>query len=526
MRRERFTHDVLFRWEVRYTSKQTIAVNFDLKFENITDINPSFAKARVAIAYAGRNRNRSAIPKEVFEEALPSLFYCPVVGRYDPEKDDFGGHDIRVVRGQDGNLQVENATVPFGVVFAGADHVCWETVTEADGTQREYLFCDVILWKRQYGYDRLAAQDTWHQSMEINVERYMIDSDGYCNIEKMYYEALCILGNDVEPCFESASVQLSTETAVSSYRTQFSAMLDELRQIPDFQNLNFDFSGKNQSKGGRYTLNFTNEVRDRILAEFGFAAEELTFEITPEMTEAEFRAALGAMKQTESASFSLTYRQRREAIEQALEPEITRDGSGRVVSETDYYLVDFDDTYAFLERYVWTADDSRCTKGRRKYVIDEGTNTASLEGAFEEMVVQWLTLEENEKLMTSRNAFEQLTADYEAYQASHSYENTEVEELRQFRQERLDGDHKNEIDAVLAEFADLSENEEFTALCADGAAYRFSDAEDLRKECYAIRGKSVKVKFEVKPKAGVVKIPMEQSPAAAGRYGDLFDRYG
>lgn len=535
--------------------KQLIGVNFALKFENIEDINPSFAKARIGIAYAGRNRNKSCIKKNVFEEAVPSLFYCPVVGRYDPDKDDFGGHDIRVVHNSDGDLEITNATVPFGVVFAD-NGVAWEEVVEADGTKREYLFCNVILWKRQYGYERLASQDTWNQSMEIHVDQYVIDSDGYCDIEKMYFEALCILGNDVEPCFESASVQLASEAAVTSYRLQFSAMLDELREIPEFKDMKFNF------EGGKNELNFTEEVRDQILAEFGLTLDQLDFEITEEMTEEQFRSAIEAMKtdseetfenddssagesETEAsgsgehedgdpagseeftASFAATYHQKYEAIQNALDPVVVYDGSNKIVSETYFWIEDFDDTHVFVERRTWTANDCEVKYGRFQYAFNDADMTASITGDFEEMVMRWLTLEENAKLEQSRNAFEALTTEYEEYKASHSTEDSEVEELRQFRNDRLACDHRDAVDAVLSEFEDLTENEEFVALTAGENAYSFKNADDLREKCFAIRGKAMTpVKFSKKSKNDTIKIGIASEETAPSRYGDLFSRYG
>ena len=523
-------------------TKQLIGVDFNLKFENVEDINPSFAKARVGIAYAGKNRNKSKINKEVFEDAIPSLFYCPVVGRYDPEKNDFGGHDIRVVRNQDGDMSIENATVPYGVVFAD-NNVCWETVVEADGTEREYLFCNVILWKRQYGYECLASQDTWHQSMEINVERYVVDADGYCDIEKMYFEALCILGNDVEPCFESASVQLATDAAVSNYRLQFSAMLNELRELPEFSEMKFDFGGVDPQEGGKNELNFTEEVRDQILAEFGLALDALNFEITEEMTEEEFRAALEAMQtppaaeefvtdepaENEVVSFSATYRQKFDALQNALEPIVKYDGVGKVVEEVYFWATDFDDTHVFVERATWNASgDYERDNGRFQYAFDEAEMTASIVGEFELMIMRWLTVEENAKLEQSRNAFEALSGEYEAYKATHSVEDAEVEELKQFKQDRLDADHRIAVDAILAEFEDLGETEEFMALTAEEnkAAYAYEDLDALRKECFAIRGmNNIPAKFTKQAKPGVVKIGLQDEPVVQSRYGDLFSRY-
>lgn len=510
-------------------NKQKIGVDFSLRFENIVDLNPSFAAARVAIAYPGRNRNFSDISKETFEKALPSLKNVPLVGRYDEDKDDFGGHDIKVKKNGEGNYVIVNATVPFGVV-PESSNVEWQMVTEEDGTQREYLFCDVILWKRQNGYERLAQQNTWHQSMEIGVNRYTVDKDGYCVIEDMDFEALCILSDSVEPCFESASVQMATPAAVANYKSQFSEMLSELKtfaaECPEKFGLKFEH------KEGNNTL--TEEMKKQILAEYSLTLEDLKFEIQEDMGEAAFRAELGKMKAAaqgaDTQSFSATYRQKREALSNALDPIIVKDGAGNVVSETYTWVEDFDDTHVFVERMTYTANDREDKYGRMAYVFDESTLTATITGEFEEMVQQWLTLEENEKLQQSRNAFELLTQEFDAYKASHQTSDEDVAALQEFQNKALQMGHQAEINAVLDEFSEkLGKNEEFMALTENDneKAYAYESAEDLRKECYMIAGKASVGTFSKKP-ASTVRIPVSGNSHTGneGRYGDLFEKYG
>lgn len=507
--------------------KQNIGINFELKFEEIKDINPSFALAKVAIAYHGRNRNMSAISKEVFEEALPSLFYCPVVGRYDPELDDFGAHDIRVSRDKDGNIEIQNATVPFGVVYGGTQPY-WETVIEDDGAEKEYLYCDVILWKRQYGYDRLAQQDAWHQSMEIAVDRYIVDNDGYCVIEDMTFEALCILGSQVEPCFESASVQIKSGEAVSTYRAQFSAMINEMKESEEFKAMKFDFDSL-KTGGGKDELILTEEMISSILAEFNLEKDKLTFEIEEDMDEAAFRAAIGAMipAKTQAENYAVTYKQRREALENALDPVVVRNGEGTVISETRYWTVDFDDQYVYVERYFWSSDEINEDYGRFKYSMMEGDGglVATIESEFELMILQWLTVEENKKLQQSRDAFEALSAEFEEYKKEYTVKDSDVEELRAFKQERLEADHRAAIDELLETFEDLNSNADFIDLIKDGKAYSFENLEDLEKECFAIRGRTVSVKFEKNNKKKGIKVPVIDHDTKKSRYGDLFERY-
>lgn len=486
---------------------QKIGVNFNFDVQNVEDLNPSFAKARVAIAYAGRNRNMSSISKDVFNAALPSLKNCPLVGRYDAENDDFGSHDIFVIKNQDGKLVIENSTVPFGVI-PESSQFSWEFI-EDGGEMREYLFCDVLLWKRQYGYDCLSKQDKWHQSMEIAVDDYSVDNDGYCVVNGMNFEALCVLGNNVEPCFESASVQISTNYAMCDYKDQFASMLAELKQ--------FAFDNTVKEEGGKEKLIFTTERRDEILAQYEIELGALSFEITEDMTEEAFTAKLEEMKMSsneQTETFTATYRQKYEALSNALR-SMSNDS-------VDYWVCDFTDEYVMVERYAFINQNWENDKGRFRYSIDEN-NEASLDGEFELMILQWLTTDENQKLEQSRNAFELLKEEFETYKENYSTANDDVIVLEEFKASRLDADHKNEVDGVLAEFADLSENDEFTTLSAK--AYEFADLETLREKCFAIRGKNVATKFAKQIKPSSVRIPMADTVDVSKPYGDLFDRY-
>lgn len=505
-----------------------LGINFDLKFKDIQNVNPSFDSAKIAIAYSGRNRNMSSISKEAFEAALPTIKNVPLVGRYIEDEDDFGAHDIRVVVKGD-EFDVQNATVPFGVVPESASQ-WWEQVTEEDGTVRDYLFTDCLLWKRQPGYACLANQGKWHQSMEIDLNKYVVDNDGYCVIEDFVYTAFCILGNSVEPCFESASVQLTSDAAVSVYKQQFSLMLEDLKS--EFGTQEVIFNHEEEPKM------LTNEIIEAILAEFNVKLEDLSFEVTEDMTEEELREKLTAAAETsvieeivddsvaeepaadpaetevieesveeheehvdevieESVSgtenFAYTYEQRRQAIQNALPCD----------ENTYSWLMDFDDTYAYFEMHVWNDGDVTESYNRVSYMIDDASMTAAIGSEYEPIICKWLTMEENARIEADREL---------------------LAELQAFRDDRLTAEHHDAVDAVLIDFDDLSENTEFEALRAN--AYSFEDVEDLRKECYAIRGKFAVVKPKENNKTNV-KVPIGVAHDKKNDpVGDLFARYG
>ena len=115
---------------------------------DLCEINSSFDSGILRIAYTGDNRNGSSISKDVFESCIKTIYNCPVVCNYDRETDTLGGHDMELVRKDDGSLILVNLTQPIGVVPQTAK-VYWETVEEDDGTVNEYLCAEVLIWKRQ-----------------------------------------------------------------------------------------------------------------------------------------------------------------------------------------------------------------------------------------------------------------------------------------------------------------------------------------------------------------------------------------
>lgn len=205
-----------------------LKLDFEMTIFDVVDLNKSFAAAKCLVCYTGRNRNYSDIGRQKIIDAIPSIKNIPVVGRYDVDKDDFGSHDVKVVNKEDG-IDIVNATIPFGVVPESANQ--WFETRIVNGEEKECFFTDVVLWKRQHGYEHIAKAGTISESMEIDVSEYMIDQDGYCIIDKFQFEALCLLGESVTPCFENACVQMYSNEIVSDFKLQFSEMLREFKEL-------------------------------------------------------------------------------------------------------------------------------------------------------------------------------------------------------------------------------------------------------------------------------------------------------
>jgi len=455
-----------------------------------------FIKLRLRICHDGKNLNSSSFTCDGFEKAKPSLANTPILAHVvcdDDGEPDFGAHDIELEKIGDGNeFRIRYLEQPIGVIPADCNY----EVKEFEG--RNYVYADGFCW-REYCSDSaqiIERDQTVNLSMEIEVNegRYEKSTSTY-HILDYKYLGVTLLGKDKSPGMVSAAA-----TTTFSKDTWFS-MLDELKSEIEYYSI---------EKEGKVHLN--KDRMNEILAEYNLKLEDLDFEVAEDMTEEDFKAKLDAVKNNESyaAKFAATWNQKRDAVQNALDPIVVRDENGDLVSETWYWVCDMDDNFAYVNRHIWNDRNVEDDTGRFAYSFDESAMTAQITSEFERMIVRWLTEDENAKLDASRTAFEQLQSDFDAYKADYSTPNTEVEALRKFQDDRLSDDHKCEVDAVLDEFVEIADNAEFVTLKTN--AYTFEDMDALREKCFAIVGKVNRAQFAAKPtqKPSLIKIPIDQ----------------
>ena len=180
-------------------------LKYDLEsaIEMIGSDDAVFAPAKIMIGYCGDNRNYSNISEEVYINAR--IKNIPVVANFISDKNDFGGHDVKIIHTEDG-IDFYAATVPFGLVPESAKQ--WFTEEMVDGEMKKCYWTECLLWKRQYGFEKIAQAKRINHSMEISASEYTERDDGIVQIDKMDFEALCLLGSDVEPCFENSRLEL------------------------------------------------------------------------------------------------------------------------------------------------------------------------------------------------------------------------------------------------------------------------------------------------------------------------------
>ena len=203
---------------------------------SVKKLNPQFSLCDVLVCYHGDNRNMTSLPKKVIEENLYSIYGVPIIGEWiykldGTDEKTWGSHGGRVII-DDNGIHFEQTTKPFGFVTKeAADNASWVTIIEKDGhTQNEYLkLSGCILWTDRYEESKTILDENYGQSMEIEFKKGHYREDHYYEAEEFIFSALCILGTDVEPCFESACIGRHYE--LDSFKQEFSLMLDEYKKL-------------------------------------------------------------------------------------------------------------------------------------------------------------------------------------------------------------------------------------------------------------------------------------------------------
>ena len=158
-------------------------LNFNSMISDYEIVNPEFARVKVYVCYAGRNRNYSSISEEVLENMSKTIYGIPMVAEYDETNNCFKGHGGKLEISDKG-IDFVQTTVPYGFVDP-VTPVFYEEVTELDGmTKHNYLCCYAYLWYKRYPEveNVLRNQDNSKigQSMEIHVNSYEFDEEDYC----------------------------------------------------------------------------------------------------------------------------------------------------------------------------------------------------------------------------------------------------------------------------------------------------------------------------------------------------------
>ena len=214
--------------------------NKPIEVLNITSINPLISKCDIKVCYVSDepNRNNSIITKEMGKKLAASLPGSPIVGHYSESEQDFEEHN-RIFEFVDGKLRLSENTRPYG--FCDVHAPVWFQWFNDDGVDHEYLMTQGYLWTGQYKEAQGVIDNGNNQSMKLNNESmqgsWTKDSNGlpqFFIINEAIIENLCILGRDIEPCFEGAQITSATEFALNdNFKNELFALMEQMKKILD-----------------------------------------------------------------------------------------------------------------------------------------------------------------------------------------------------------------------------------------------------------------------------------------------------
>lgn len=254
---------------------QSIATIDSPEFINLQplDINPLMSRCEIKVLYLGENRNHSYITKEVASDMAKTLRGAPIVGYYKEDKEDFADHGERVIFDDEG-VKFECLTKPYGFVDPNSE-VWFQKFEDTDDfgntTTREYLMATGFLWTEQYEECKSVLEKGKNQSMELDEKT--LDGHWSTNnktgmdffiINDAIFSKLCILGDDVEPCFEGARVtapEVSTSFSKvdDTFKKTLYTMMQELRFALEGGQSNMDLDNKEEVVDNEVVDNATTE---------------------------------------------------------------------------------------------------------------------------------------------------------------------------------------------------------------------------------------------------------------------------
>ena len=501
-----------------------LKVTFASSLTELCEINSSFDKAVLRVCYTGENRNKSYISKDAIVRSIKTIYNCPIVCNYDRETDSFGGHDVELVRNNDGAMRIVNLTQPVGVIPESANY-WFEEFEDGNGVSHEYLYTDVLLWKRQEAYQKIRRDGIVEHSMEITIKDGQ-KIDGIYHINDFEFTAFALIGTT--PCFESSALELFS---LSDFKQQMSEMMLDLKEAFTLVNTsNEDDNTKNSMGGGEQTL----DEKMKLVAEYGIDVEALDFSIE-DFTIEELTEKFEAMKQEDivdteviednqdASDFALTGNITEEILRALSEETVTCEWGERCrycyvdsdIETNEVYCWDCQDWLLYGFAYSMNGDNVVIdyeSKKRKKYVIadfDEGEQPSPFAGVFTDMDNKIKELSEIEGKYT------------EATETITSME-SELGELREFKAEVEEERAEAKRNEVFAKFEDLNGVEAFESLRED---CKELSVDELEEKCFAIRGRQGAVaKFDLDQASPV--IPVVRHDSEYEPYGGLFNEYG
>lgn len=318
--------------------------------------------------------------------------------------------------------------------------------------------------------------------MEILLDKYVyLAKEEVFDIQEYRYQGVTLLGNDRNPAMKNAQASIDY---TQGYEEIYNNIKDLLyKELATFEKGGTQMDKEQETKGTEMT-----EETPVVEHEKQEENEQGTFsEDKPEKDEVHTEEVsdgkevkdenkqedFSSKEELHSAEFS-TMKERYEIINKASKSLC----ANTQILYLDYYIFDFDDKYAYFDKYKDEKIDGKWhyerTKVRIGYTLSDSVCT--FDGNETLMVVKLLTEQEAQDIETARNQ-----------------EKQEYEELKSYKEQKLKEEREDYLKALFAKFdSKLKGHADYENLKDENEM----SVKDIEEKCYSLLGR---ITYEASP---------------------------
>lgn len=223
------------RYPISFTKKNEYS-NSDFRFIDVS----------IDVMHTGSNRNKTSFTKDVISKAIPSICNTPILGyvvdELDEEDKDFKGHEHEL-RITDKDVKYVYAGQAYGVIPESCNPR-WIIKDDGNGTEREYLRVDGLIWtKFNDPVDIFTRDGTKNHSVELtDMACGPADKNGDVPVGSFLFDGCCILSttdSKIQPAMTGSCVtaNFSVEDITSQIR----------ERLYEYQALQQNYTAQNEN---------------------------------------------------------------------------------------------------------------------------------------------------------------------------------------------------------------------------------------------------------------------------------------
>lgn len=223
------------RYPISFTKKNEYS-NSDFRFIDVS----------IDVMHTGSNRNKTSFTKYVISKAIPSICNTPILGyvvdELDEEDKDFKGHEHEL-RITDKDVKYVYAGQAYGVIPESCNPR-WIVKDDGNGTEREYLRVDGLIWtKFNDPVDIFTRDGTKNHSVELtDMACGPADKNGDVPVGSFLFDGCCILSTTdpkIQPAMTGSCVtaNFSVEDITSQIR----------ERLYEYQALQQNYTAQNEN---------------------------------------------------------------------------------------------------------------------------------------------------------------------------------------------------------------------------------------------------------------------------------------